>query len=78
MLRARLEVVPFGDETRTYEIGKLEIYNKRRVLSDNDKGTLCVYGIVGHDETELHHFREDGAWLLVEKALSSVPIRGPN
>lgn len=80
-LRVKLEIVPFGYEDKTYEIGRLDIFNKGRVGSHiNDKLTLCEYGCIQtgdedqaglFDETVFHH-REDGAWSLVHHVLEEL------
>lgn len=79
MLRVRLEIVPFGDEDRVREIGRLEIAN------------VTAEGLVAHGDYKVrfetdtrdglesegeYHFgkwpRDLGAWRLVQAILRLV------
>lgn len=73
-LRVKLEIVPFGEEDKAYEIGRLDIFNK------GDAGnSQCEYGVIEFDTennqagmyaaTVLHR-RDQGPWVLVRKVLS--------
>ena len=78
-LRCTLSIVPCGDEEKTYEIGKLDIFNEGRILED-----LCQYGVInlGNDildtpglfTNKVYHKRGDGAWALVRKVLNELPV----
>jgi len=77
-LRVKLEIVPYGDEEKTYEIGRLDIFNKGRTEFGH-----CEYGVIEltnepglYDQTILHR-RDLGAWALVLKTLSTLPVEGP-
>ena len=78
-LRVRLEIVPFGDEERTREIGRLDIFNMGR----HEFGH-CEYGVIElsskeaglHTNTVLHR-RDLGAWELVRKAITDLEMKGP-
>lgn len=78
MLRVRLEIVPFGDESRTREIGRLDIFNKGEVRK-TPLGRLCSYGVIDLTKNQeglyiddIVHLRETGAWPLVRKVLTMV------
>lgn len=79
-LRVRLEVVPFGDEDRAYEIGRLDIFNKGKF---DQNGLRHEYGVLDlGDEPGMFnrcilHIREDGAWTLVRDVLETLEIKGP-
>lgn len=90
VLRVKLEIVPFGDEDKAYEIGRLDIFNKGPVLAkdsgDNttDMGGYHQYGVInlspkdeGMYELDITHRRWEGAWKLVRKALEVYEIEGP-
>ncbi len=77
-LRVRMEVVPWGDENKTYEIGRLDIFNKANVGSG-----YYVYGVIEQDkelntgglyEEEILHKRDLGAWALVLKTLDRLVV----
>lgn len=78
VLRVKLEIVPFGEEEKAREIGRLDIFNKGPI---ND---ACQYGVIEmtptsgglHNDTIIH-FRSDGAWELVRHAIEGLDIRGP-
>lgn len=83
MLRVTLEVVPLGDEEKKYTIGSLSIANEG--CTDVEAGKLCEYSVWTHVPYKggkhfnkaVTHLREDGAWALVRKALSTLSIEGP-
>ena len=78
-LRIKVEVVPFGEEEKAYEIGRLDIFNKGRAEFGHSE-----YGVINltkndaglYDQTVLHR-RDLGAWALIAKVLASLPISGP-
>jgi hypothetical protein len=77
-LRVKLEIVPFGDEEKTYSIGQLDIFNKGYAESGH-----CEYGVIEieparntaglYTETVLH-LRDLGAWALVNKVLDKLVL----
>jgi hypothetical protein len=87
VLRVKLEIVPFGDEDKVREIGRLDIFNKgasHNVPAARDAAGYCTYGVIslnpgdeGLFDATLVHYRKDGAWLLVQNVLSTFNIRGP-
>ena len=83
MLRVRLEIVPFGNETHTREIGRLDIFN-RGCPEAADGQQQCFYGVIeltpsngGLYKEPVFHFRPEGAWKLVAKAIAILGISGP-
>lgn len=75
-LRVKVEIIPFGDEDKAYEIGRLDIFNKGHV----DFGH-CEYGVIqfepekneaGLFEHSVLHRRDLGAWVLIEKVLKEL------
>lgn len=79
MLRVTLEVVPFGDETKTYKIGSLDIFNKGMV-----EFGYSEYGVMDLNKKSpglftdtVYHRRDLGAWELVRKAITELKIEGP-
>lgn len=78
-LRVKLEIVPFGNESKIREIGRLDIFNMGRVEFGH-----CEYGTIDlspeqiglHTRTVLHR-RDNGAWHLVKKVLDVLEITGP-
>lgn len=79
VLRVRLEVVPFGDEDKAREIGRLDIFNRGEVEAGyHEYGVIQLdpkeHGL--HTATILHH-RPAGAWELVRRAIEDLRIRGP-
>lgn len=79
ILRVTLEVVPFGDEDRVYEIGRLDIFNKGA-----DHFGHWRYGVIeitpkegGLYDKDVLHRRHYGAWELVRKAIADLEIKGP-
>ncbi len=79
-LRVILEIVPYGDEDRAYEIGRLDIFNKG--TSDRnvyDYGVIDLSpGDAGLFNEAITHDRKDGAWKLVGKAIEVLDISGPH
>lgn len=89
-MRVRIEIVPYGEEDKAYEIERLDIFNKGRIgISD-----LCNYGVIHISEKDagmyddvVLHSRKDGALVLVERVLTDlinnhgdnhVSVRTPN
>lgn len=78
MMRVTVEIVPFGDEDKKYEIGRLDIFNKGLTEFGH-----CEYGVINidvekdefglHDKTVLHR-RDLGAWKLVEKTIKELNL----
>lgn len=82
VLRVKLEIVPFGDEERAREIGRLDIFNKGKFEKDP---SLYHYGVIeltpqsgGLHTDSIYHERALGAWELVRTALDQLPIDGPD
>jgi hypothetical protein len=78
MLRVRLEIVPFGDESKAREIGRLDIFNKQCDFNHINNEVMCQYGVIELDKEkntgamyseDIPHYRQDGAWKLVRKVL---------
>ena len=77
-LRVRLEIVPFGNEEKTYSIGQLDIFNKGYAEFGH-----CEYGVIEiesdrstaglYTETVLHR-RDLGAWALVNSVLNKLVL----
>lgn len=85
MLRVKLEIVPFGDEEKAREIGRLDIFNKG-IAYPEQSSRYYRYGVIeiDHENNEagmyVHdviHAREDGAWMLVRNTLDDLEISGP-
>ncbi len=81
VLRVKLEIVPFGDEEKVREIGRLDIYNKG-YLDPFCKS--CEYGVIevtqnsgAHHNKSVQHRRDLGAWQLVKKVLHELEVYGP-
>jgi len=78
-LRVILQIVPHGDEARKYGIGHLDIHNTGSVGLG-----LCTYHAQQFSDGEtllketadgtLEHSRQEGAWVLVRKAIESLKI----
>lgn len=67
-LRVTLEIVPFGEEEKKYEIGKLNISN---IGPLGDIPGFYEYAV--HEfptDKPLQHMRDQGAWALVRQAVS--------
>lgn len=73
VLRVKIEIVPFGDEDKTREIHRFDIFNK----GDIGRGS-CAYGVIDLDLEnntgglfieDVHHLRSAGALELVETVL---------
>ncbi len=77
MMRVKIEIVPYGEENKAYEIERLDIFNKGYVAKT---GSVCEYGVIhisdrnkaGMYTATLHHARSDGALVLLEKVLSKL------
>lgn len=84
-LRVKLEIVPYGEEEKAYEIGRLDIFNKGEVEGSSFMHRRCEYGVIQLDKDAdaglftdtVTHVREDGAWKLVQKVISELKIDGP-
>jgi hypothetical protein len=80
-LRVTLTIVPFGNEKNKYDIGTLDISNLGRgdhlgryqysAKLYSDGGTLLKETTT---DRELTHNRQEGAWVLVNKALEALDI----
>jgi hypothetical protein len=82
VLRVKLEVVPYGNEDKAYEIGRVDIFNKGTLIRDGKK--MCEYGVIQLDkkntglfDDSVFHYREHGAWTLVHTVLDNLCIDGP-
>jgi hypothetical protein len=78
-LRVKLEIIPFGDEDRSREIARLDIFNM-----GGDANGRHQYGVIeltpgggGMHEKTIVHYRALGAWELVRQVLAYLPITGP-
>ncbi len=87
-LRVRLEIVPFGDEDKIREIGRLDIFNKgladKCLPGAREAAGYYNYGVIsltprdeGLFDATLVHYGKDGAWTLVRDVLRSFDVRGP-
>ena len=80
-LRVILQVVPYGDEDKTYEIGRLDIFNKGPTGFGADTYTYGVINLTKDDAglytDEVWHTRSEGAWTLVYEVLENLGIEGP-
>jgi hypothetical protein len=86
-LRVILQVVPYGEEEKAYEIGRLDIFNKGPATSPDGTslGGHHEYGVIDlspdgkpglYTQTVLHR-RWLGAWELVHNAIEELEIEGP-
>lgn len=82
VLRVKLEIVPFGDEDKVREIGRLDIFNKGR---DKFFTQFHDYGVIVLDKNAntgglldegVFHERRLGAWVLVKEVLAIMPLPG--
>lgn len=78
-LRVILQVVPFGDEDRTYEIGRLDIFNKgcSRWPGFYGYGVIDLGPNPGLYSGGVTHLRSLGAWQLLHDILDELPVEGP-
>ena len=70
-LRVTVEIIPFGNEDKKYEIGSLEISN----LGQTENGVYNYIATQFSDgyklkEMTLSHNRNDGSWQLIRKVLN--------
>lgn len=78
MIRVTLEMVPHGDESKTRQIGALEVWHVSENAEQmaNYEGLLLSWhenGPVTETKVSVHkHWRPAGAWQLVMLALQSV------
>lgn len=77
VLRVKLEIVPFGDETKIREIGRLDIFNKGQIGHAHKYGVIDLGEEPGLFSDEVIHYRPDGAWELVKSAIEDLEIKGP-
>lgn len=63
-LRVIVQIVPFGDESRVRELGRLNISNITEPSAANEYGAVADYVVRGHR-------RSDGFWALVRSALET-------
>jgi len=82
-LRVILQIVPFGDESQVREIGRLNISN---VSHKENKGITKEVGMNRYvvevddyknytEETpRVYHYRDQGAWKLVQIALNKLKL----
>lgn len=81
VLRVKLEVVPFGDEDKAYEIGRLDIFNKGLHPGSTDWFDYGIIDLTPHKEglldTTVQHVRKHGAWKLVHAVTGQYSIEGP-
>lgn len=76
-LRVIVQIIPFGDEDKAREIGRIDIFNKQQIDYDEYE-----YGVIElnpkqeglYNDTISHH-RHLGAWKLIRKALETFDIR---
>lgn len=79
-LRVKLEIVPHGDESKAYEIGRLDIFNKGQFYDTQtfEYGAINLSpGDVGLYDSGVFHDRPDGAWQLVRETIDVLAIKGP-
>lgn len=78
MLRVKLELVPFGIESRCQQIGELRIVNDGshpdRPEYGNYSVAIDVDGVPYATGCVMDHLRSASAWRLVRKALKAVKI----
>lgn len=82
MIRVRVELVPFGDESNSKEIGQLVLANTGQRLFGE-----CTYeAVLSSDDPvdqqpairkSVSHFRKDGFWELLRKILNA-PVSTDN
>ncbi len=65
-LRVIVQIVPFGDESKARELGRLDISNITAPTPTTPAGTMADYIVRGHR-------REDGFWALIRKVLNEAP-----
>jgi hypothetical protein len=74
-LRVKFEIVPYGDESKTYEIKRFDIFNKGLI----DFGH-CEYGVIDLSENPglyaqtVYHRRDLGAVALFAKAYTQLGL----
>jgi len=74
MLRATLEMVPFGDEEKKYTIGVVQIANISKLGQPVANYEINYVGDMGQRDTVvLKRFdRAKGAWTLLKRSLSKL------
>lgn len=77
VLRIKLEIVPFGIESKTREIGCLGIFNEQQIAFDE-----YIYRVIDLTKGEegmytmyVAHHRSKGAWVLVDKVLQELKLK---
>ena len=72
-LRVKLEIVPFGDEDKAYEIGRIDVFNKGASDGIHHYGVLVLdKNNQGMFNREIRHNRSEGAWVLIKKVLDRL------
>lgn len=82
MLEVKIDLLPFGKEDGRRTIENLYIWNIG-CIGENEQGKLCEYMAAKMDPrtegkmaqgvpVKVQHYREDGAWVLVDKVLSEL------
>lgn len=70
-LRVIVQIIPYGDESRMKEIGRLNISNVGPVPQPDTYAYRIVDG--GTEWVDfVTHKRADGFWVLIHKALTSM------
>lgn len=72
MLRCIIEISPFGNELKKYEIERLEIINDLTHSKRPEYGNYR-YSFKNHAGTIKNHKREDGAFVLIKNILNQIP-----
>lgn len=76
VLRVKVEIVPFGDEQKSYELGRLDIFNKGYISFGH-----CEYGVIELDvegntgglyDNIVTHKRDEGYWVLLNKVINEL------
>jgi hypothetical protein len=75
-LRVKLEIIPHGDESRAYEIHRLDISNLGYTEVGQCEYMVLAFDTEGHkaamlDENIVHQ-RDLGPWALAHKAIGEV------
>ncbi len=72
MLRCIIEVVPFGNENKKYEIDRLEIINDLSHPQRPEYGNY-KFSLENYSGTIKNHKRDDGAFVLIRNILNQIP-----
>lgn len=84
-LRVKLEIIPYGDESRAHTIARMDISNQGHVSGVHaHHGDMCAYSVKTFTDQKLdaysepvYHRRSEGAWQLVMAAINQLRINGP-